>query len=1226
MDAAQASNCRTMRMCEVLCTLRIVCRLRPNDENYTPGFYKMPLVRNALGRVASIGDLYDVRTDTFVGFSIFDGPIPEIAIEVTTIPTRNIDFINTQTVLEKFEKLNVIPELRASILANLITLEGHAKYLENKEKNKKPRKSLVYTIHTQVEKLIFDEENDLHHFVTIDESDLELGTHFVASITWGAKTVVSMEKDENNGKNEDLTKQLRKLSSTIGKNEEGIEVNIVDDSIGFSVQLFSDVLPATNEPKSINEAEKMLKKIPRLVQMANKGKGKPISYILIPIWKLKKCLKNEIEDEKIVAMDQNFIAIFIKLVDEIHELKEEVNNMLSKFNEHRYCIPVETARKSFQLKSDFKKNESELMTKFKATLKAIRSGKLDSKEIALQYNELNFGYLLLPQNVKIQLSQYDEVFEKINLVEKLRSEGVIYVGIDNEPFGFDKLQDLSMKNDVLMLYLPKIEEYSEKDLWESNRKYFFDLLQLSQKSIDPRSFGAIDLCVRPDLAITEDKTIDIGHICLLKDGHFVDYNVLGSYLRDKETCYAKTIRNEREVCKKPLNRIELQLECPESLNERCANTIHKWNCSVCKEALLWGFDGYFYCSCGRSSSSKFLFKCNDEKHGDKYVRFLSEDLENLLSAIPPLNELNILIMGATGVGKSTWINSFINYLAFSSLDDASKHGLLAVTSTKFEVTDENDITHTIRFGEDKNEVLEPGQSATQDVRAHIFPIGNTLLRMIDTPGIGDIRGVEQDKKNFKKILQYLSTLKSLNGICILLKPNESRLNVLFEFCIEELLTHLHHNATKNIVFCFTHSRGTFYKPGDTRSPLGELLWKNKIDLELNKDTMYCMDNESFRFLCAESQGVEFKDSVKKSVAESWNVSGEETNRLISYIKTLKPHFMLSSTKASEEELSKMLFLDIIKLETEPLNHPRTICGANKCVEYHPAADGSIEAVEYITHCHPHCRLEDVAVNIIGDVRLKQCAAMNGSCRCSWDQHLHITYSQTYVHERIIVKEVPVKPLRMGHSADGTPLWSGRYWLDQTRSIPTNRNLPLRMGHFCGQDRGHLVQSRSTEKLRIEQEDEQRKIIEVSVKLGQYLSKNAILPYNDVLERYIDHLIENEKQKVNIGGNDDILKRMDEMRRMYVAEQEALQMAMAKPDVEPPRFEDFNRLLHQLYALKHNGSQLRRAMEQASVSSSECRMEKYKTVHGYEFETSPRFKSRTQAGYAGALKSEKRRFF
>uniref|UniRef100_T1IQV5 Uncharacterized protein n=1 Tax=Strigamia maritima TaxID=126957 RepID=T1IQV5_STRMM len=1191
----------------------------------------MTLVRNALGRVASIGDLYDVRTDTFVGFSIFDGPIPESAIEVTTIPCRNIDFINTETVLKKFEKLNIVPELRASILANLITLEGHAKYLEIKEKNKKLRKSLVYSIHTQVEKLIYNTKNDLHNFVAIVESDLELATHFVASIKWGAKTIVSMVKDENNGKMEDLTKQLRKLSSTIGKHEEDIEVNIVDDSIGFCVQLFSDVLPATNELKSINEAEKILKKIPRFVQMANKGKGKPISYMLIPIWKLKKCLKNEIEDKQIVAMDENFIAKFIKLIDEIQEMKEEVDNMLSKFNEHRYCIPVETNRKSFQLKSDFEKAESELMTKFKATLKAIRSRKLNSKEIALQYKELNHRYLLLPQDMKIRLRQYDDVFEKINLVEKLRSEGVIYIGIGNEPFGFDKFQDLSMKNEVMILYLPKIEENSEKDLWESNKEYFYDLLQLSRTSTDPRSFGAIDLCVRPDLAIVEDKTIDIGHICLLKDGHFVDYNVFGSYLREKETCYSKTVRCKVEVCSKPLNRIELQIECPESLNERCGNKMQKWHCLRCKEVLFWGFDGYFYCSCGRARSSKFLFKCNDEKHCDKYVRFQPEDLEEILSDIPPLNELNILIMGATGVGKSTWINSFINYLKFSSLEDASKNELLSVTSTKFNLTDENDITHTICFGEDENEVLEPGQSTTQDVRAHIFPIGNTLLRMIDTPGIGDVRGVEQDKENLKKILKYLSTLKSLNGICILLKPNESRLNVLFEFCIKELLTHLHQTATKNIVFCFTHSRGTFYKPGDTRSPLAELLLQNQIGLDLNKDTMYCMDNESFRFLCAATQGVEFRDSVKKSFAESWNISVEETNRLISYIKTLEPHFindtislnyarqnivcltkpiadiskniqtnlvmikdkqeMLSSTKASEQELVKMLYLDIIKLEPDP----RTVCGAPKCVKYHAAADGSVGAVEYIKHCHPNCRVKGVAVDIIGDPRVKKCSMLRHTldcvkCGCSWDQHLHITYVQKRVAERVIVQEVATK-------------------------ISGKKTERQRIKEFIAK----------MDRIRIEEEEEQKKILEVSVKLGQYLSTNAILPYNDVIGKYIDHLIENEKQKVNIGGNDDILKRLDEMRRMYTEEQQALVMAMSEPNAEPLSFGDFQKLLNELYALKHNGSQLRSAIEQASVSGGECGMENYETVHGDGFETAGRFESFTQAGFACASKSSEEGF-
>ncbi|MCV5168941.1 GTPase domain-containing protein, partial [Escherichia coli] len=77
-----------------------------------------------------------------------------------------------------------------------------------------------------------------------------------------------------------------------------------------------------------------------------------------------------------------------------------------------------------------------------------------------------------------------------------------------------------------------------------------------------------------------------------------------------------------------------------------------------------------------------------------------------------------------------------------------------------------------------------GQSATQSTAVYTVDIDNTRVRLIDTPGIGDTRGLEQDNKNMADILHVLRTYKKLHGILILLKPNASRLTVMFRLCIK----------------------------------------------------------------------------------------------------------------------------------------------------------------------------------------------------------------------------------------------------------------------------------------------------------------------------------------------------------------------------------------------------------------------------------------------------------
>ena len=164
----------------------------------------------------------------------------------------------------------------------------------------------------------------------------------------------------------------------------------------------------------------------------------------------------------------------------------------------------------------------------------------------------------------------------------------------------------------------------------------------------------------------------------------------------------------------------------------------------------------------------------------------------------------------------------------------------------------------VKFGEidsSNNEDFDhPGQSVTQHCKSYVFNLNRNdgkKLRIIDTPGFGDTRGLDQDDLNMQHILEYINNLTHLNAICFLLKPNASRLNIFFRSCLTQLFDFLGPNIRKNIIFCFTNARSTFYAPGDTAPLLKTMLKSLSMnDIPFKKENTFCFDSESFRYLVA----------------------------------------------------------------------------------------------------------------------------------------------------------------------------------------------------------------------------------------------------------------------------------------------------------------------------------------------------------------------------------------
>jgi hypothetical protein len=115
---------------------------------------------------------------------------------------------------------------------------------------------------------------------------------------------------------------------------------------------------------------------------------------------------------------------------------------------------------------------------------------------------------------------------------------------------------------------------------------------------------------------------------------------------------------------------------------------------------------------------------------------------------------------------------------------------------------------------------EQGASVTQHCRSYIIPLRSDLhLRLIDTPGMGDTRGIEQDMKNIDHILSYVDQFSHLDAVCFLLKPDVSRLNIFFRSCLRQLFTYLTPEAYDNIAYFVspTHDRHSMHLVTRVRS-------------------------------------------------------------------------------------------------------------------------------------------------------------------------------------------------------------------------------------------------------------------------------------------------------------------------------------------------------------------------------------------------------------------------
>lgn len=580
------------------------------------------IIRSSLGRMANLGDLYDARKDDFVGINIFRQTLPEISINCKDNPQSSYAYKSTNHLAEKFSQFNVNAELQLSILAGMVKLQGSGNYLqEEKASAKAVRMTLLYSIQTKSESINIS-NSELKEIIDLNTIDNFEATHVVVGIDWGANCTITAE--DSNEKNEErkavegrLNAAMNKITESLsGKGEAHYENQGKEDRRNFSIRSNCDIVTTDEElPTTLEQAIDFVKKLPRLIRESNNGKGKPLSYTLLPISSVRKYLKHTKQvDIVLKQLREEAILRFVHLFDEISLLRQEIYDFAQYIQLNLFCISDHDWQKVTKLKNNFSVTEANLRSDLNQTLVDVRSGKNDASKL----NELisNFeNNEFSTEKVRGELQSFNSLKERIELINDMSKQGIDYIGKSDS---LERKYLVSAEKELYILFF----FWSKKNdkLWEENVQLFMSLQITHSNEKEKYKFIIVDGDLKAEY---NSKGMVIAHYvdgqCRCEDVLKRNRNKVNASL-----CLAESndIENNK-YSPKTKNRIPIKLLCPGSFNgsRLCENSIHQWLCNKCKSPLEYGFDDYFYCLCGKSKITTFKYRCNSDKHGSAFISY-----------------------------------------------------------------------------------------------------------------------------------------------------------------------------------------------------------------------------------------------------------------------------------------------------------------------------------------------------------------------------------------------------------------------------------------------------------------------------------------------------------------------------------------------------------------------------------------------------------------------------
>ncbi|XP_068423959.1 uncharacterized protein [Clinocottus analis] len=463
----------------------------------------------------------------------------------------------------------------------------------------------------------------------------------------------------------------------------------------------------------------------------------------------------------------------------------------------------------------------------------------------------------------------------------------------------------------------------------------------------------------------------------------------------------------------------------------------------------------------------------------------------------------IMVLGATGAGKSTLINGMINYILGVKWDDKFRFKLVDEDQTK-------------------------SQAHSQTTEVTVYKInhleGSTIdcsLTIIDTPGFGDTGGIKRDKEITEQLRNLFSAkhgVSDIHSVCFVVQAALARLTPSQKYVFDSVLSIFGKDVAENIRVLVTFADGQQPPVLGGINEAGVPCPKTKnglpIHFKFNNSALFAVNKSP-------EAGGDDEDEDEEGGFDQmfWNMGTKSMKRFFVALNVIETKSLTMTKEVlrerkrlenSIENLQTQVKLGLAQLEeiketSEKLKVFEADINRNKDFEYEvtikkPVQEDISGTGIFITNCqqcHFTCHYNCAFSN---DQDKKDCCAMgpNGYCtecsgKCYWTQHFNQKYRWEYKEVKETRTSDDLKKNFLKASQAKTPF----------EAIMENLTAKY-----------ELVQS------------EVVKLMQSSAECLNRLKEIALKPNPLSTPEYIDMLIEGEKSEAKVGWNQRVQYLID----------------------------------------------------------------------------------------------------